>query len=161
MLAVSGRLDRSAGGTLLKANPRQYVTSTANRNYEGYAVPRRSVYLPIVRSAVFDVLQTLDFPDPSVPAGQRATTTIPTQALLMLNSTLVQESATALATSIQAASTDDTERIGLAYRKIFGRAPSAAEITRVQAYLAGADREQAWMGLCRTLLASNEFVFVD
>ena len=100
MLAVSGQLDRTMGGTLLKATPRQYVTSTANRNYDGYSHPRRSVYLPVVRSAVYDVFQTFDFPDPSVPNGQRTATTIPTQALFMLNSALADQTAEALAKSV-------------------------------------------------------------
>jgi len=173
MLAVSGLLDRTIGGSLLKATPRQYVTSTASRNYESYDLPRRTVYLPVVRSAVYDVLQTLDFPDPSVPAGQRPTTVVPTQALFMLNGTLVDRAAEAFARSVLAASGDDPARVAEAYRRAFGRAPTTAELDRVATYLtrseaaadaalAPADRRvRAWRGLCRVLLASNEFVFVE
>jgi cytochrome c553 len=173
MLAVSGLLDRTMGGTLLKATPRQYVTSTANRNYEGYALPRRSVYLPVVRSAVFDVLQTLDFPDPSVPNGQRTATTIPTQALFMLNGALADQTAEALAKSVLAVKGDDAARVHEAYRRVFARDPTAAEVEKVLAYLkksedatdpkltADQSKLRAWRGLCRVLLASNEFVFVE
>ena len=173
MLAASGLLDRTLGGTLLKATPRQYVTGTANRNYEDYSYPRRSVYLPVIRSAVYDVLQTLDFPDPSVPNGQRATTTIPTQALFMLNSRLADQTAEALAKSVLEVKGDDAARVQEAYRRALTRAPSPVEIETVLAYLkkseATADpkltpesrRLAAWRGLCRVLLASNEFVFVE
>jgi hypothetical protein len=173
MLSVSGLLDRTMGGTLLKANPRQYVTSTANRNYEGYATPRRSVFLPVVRSAVYDVLQTLDFPDPSVPNGQRVATTIPTQALLLLNSKLADQTAEAFAKAVLATEGDDAACAREAYRRAYGRTPTAGELEKVLAYLkkseeaadpklSGNDRRLlAWRGLCRVLLASNEFVFVE
>jgi hypothetical protein len=173
MLAVAGLLDRKAGGTLLAAGPRQYVTGTGSRNYEGYAHDRRSVYLPVVRSAVYDVFQTLDFPDPSAPGGQRVATTVPTQALLMLNSALADQTAEALATSVVGVKGGETARVREAYRRVLGRTPTAAELDRVLAYLkmsegaadpsltAEARRLRAWRGLCRVLLASNEFVFVE
>ncbi|MBM3982249.1 MAG: DUF1553 domain-containing protein [Planctomycetes bacterium] len=173
MLAVSGLLDRTAGGTLLKATPRQYVTGTGSRNYDGYAAPRRSVYLPVVRSAVYDVFQTLDFPDPSVPNGQRVATTIPTQALLLLNSALADQTAAAFAKAVLAVEGDEAARVRTAYNRAYGRAPTAAELDTVLAYLKGSEgaadpkataderRLRAWRGLCRVLLASNEFVFVE
>ncbi|HEY1188226.1 MAG TPA: DUF1553 domain-containing protein, partial [Gemmata sp.] len=173
MLAVSGLLDRTAGGTLLKANPRQYVNSTGSRNYNGYAVPRRSVYLPIIRSGVYDVLQTLDFPDPSVPNGQRVATTIPTQALFMLNGQLADQTAEALAKLALAAEGDDSARVREAFQRAYGRAPTTGEVEKVLVYLQrslevadvklapDARKLRAWRGLCRVLLASNEFVFVE
>ncbi len=173
MLAVSGLLDRTMGGTLLKATPRQYVTGTGNRNYEGYAHNRRSVYLPVIRSAVYDVFQTLDFPDPSVPSGQRTATTVPAQSLFMLNSTLADQSTEAFAKAILTIKGDDTHRVRESYHRAYGRAPTAQEEARVLAYLqkseeaaeprltAEGNRLRVWRGLCRVLLASNEFVFVE
>jgi hypothetical protein len=173
MLATSGLLDRKLGGTLLTVPNRQYVTSTANRNYEAYSEPRRSVYLPVIRSAVYDVLQTFDFPDPSVLNGSRATTTIPTQALMLLNSPLADRSAESLAKSVLAMPGDDTDRIREAYRRVLGREPTKRELERIAEYLekseqaAGAKQPtdarqlQAWRGFCRVLMASNEFVFVE
>jgi hypothetical protein len=173
LLAVSGRLDRTMGGSLLTVPNRQYVTGTGNRNYEGYASTRRSVYLPVIRSAVYDVLQTFDFPDPSVPNGQRATTTIPTQALMLLNSPFADQSAEALAKSLLALPCDDAGRVREAYRRVYGRTPTSAELDKVTAYLRKSEqaadpkftpesrRLQAWRGLCRVLFASNEFVFVE
>jgi len=172
MLAISGLLDRTMGGTMLKANPRQYVNGTGGKRYDGFDSPRRSVYLPIIRSGVYDVLQTLDFPDPSVPNGQRNTSTIPTQALLLLNSSLADKTSEALASSVLS-SGDDASRVDEAYRRTLGRAPTTIEIEKVLTYLkkseatadpkVGADQRRllAWRGLCRVLLASNEFIFVE
>jgi hypothetical protein len=131
------------------------------------------VYLPIVRSAVYDVLQTLDFADPSVPNGKRSATTIPTQALLMLNSTLADRTSEAFAKSLLEVKGDDAGRIREGYRRAFGREPSSKESEKLLAYLQksvevadpklSTDEKllKAWRGLCRVLFASNEFVFVE
>ena len=135
MLAVAGMIDRTMGGTLLNAKPRDYVNSTGSRNYNGYENSRRSVYLPIIRSGVYDVLQTLDFPDPSVLNGQRNTSTIPTQALLLLNSSLADKTSQALAMSILGAKSETSARIAEAYRRTLGRAPTTLETDKVLTYL--------------------------
>ena len=56
MLQVSGKIDLRMFGTQLTTKNRAYVTSTANVNPDVYSGYRRSIYLPVVRSAVYDVL---------------------------------------------------------------------------------------------------------
>ncbi|MGD9856804.1 MAG: DUF1549 domain-containing protein, partial [Planctomycetaceae bacterium] len=80
ILAASGNLDLTMGGSLLPTENRKYVTSTANVDPVTYQSNRRSLYLPVVRSAVYDVLQAFDFADPSVLSGQRRSTTVAPQA---------------------------------------------------------------------------------
>ncbi|MFM7150056.1 MAG: DUF1553 domain-containing protein, partial [Gemmataceae bacterium] len=172
MLAVSGLLERTMGGSMLTIPNRAYVTGTGNKNYEDYQSRRRSLYLPVVRSAVYDVLHTLDFPDPSVPSGQRASTTLPTQGLLMLNSPVADAAAEAWARSLLAAHSSEEARVRHAMRQVHGRTPTPAEQERIRRFLdqaeqagsvaqASAARPRAWRGLCRVLLAGNEFIFVD
>ena len=167
LLATSGLLDRTMSGSLLTVGNRKYVNDTGSRNYEGYSSTRRSVYLPVIRSAVYDVFQTFDVPDPSVPNGKRPTTTIPTQALMLLNSTIVDRSAEAFAKSLLKREGDDAARIQTAYRQAFGRAATTAEAERILAYLkrsgdaTEATRLSAWRGFCRVLFASNEYIFVE
>lgn len=167
LLATSGLLDRTMSGSLLTVGNRKYVNDTGSRNYEGYSSTRRSVYLPVIRSAVYDVFQTFDFPDPSVPNGKRPTTTIPTQALMLLNSAIVDRSAEAFSKSLLKRGGDDAARIQAAYRQALGRAAATAEIERVLAYLkksgdaTEAKRLSAWRGFCRVLFASNEYIFVE
>ena len=173
MLAVAGLLDRAAGGSLLGVGNRKYVTDTGNKQYEGYTSTRRTVYLPVIRSAGFDVLQSLDFPDPSVTAGKRTTTTVPTQALLMLNSPLADQAAGGLAESLLTLPGDDGGRIREGYRRAWNRQPTDRESEKIVAYLANSERAgesgespekrrlRSWRGFCRVLFASNEFVFVE
>jgi cytochrome c553 len=163
LFATAGTLDRTPGGTLLTVPNRQYVTSTGNRNYDGYQSTRRAVYLPVVRSAVYDVFQTFDFPDPSVPNGTRAATTIPTQALMFMNGAVTDRAAESFAKAVLAKPGDDSTRIRSAYRTAFGRDATTTEVETVLAYLkkSGANQLQAWRGFCRVLFASNEFMFVE
>ncbi len=174
LLAVSGRLENAMGGTLLPTPNRGYVTGTANFFPQIYNSNRRSVYLPVVRSALYEVYQVFDFAEPSVLNGKRDSTTIATQALFMLNSKLVAEQARELASRLIALSDqENSARVRQAYRVVFQREPSSAEITRAEEFVRdfGASAETsgspedrqiaAWRGFCRTLLAANEFLFVE
>ncbi len=85
------------GGTLLENKNHSYVTSTASANDVNYQSRRRSIYLPVVRSSVYEVFSAFDFADPSTSNGKRPTTTVAPQALFMMNSPLVQAESRAMA----------------------------------------------------------------
>ena len=126
LLAISGRLDLALGGTTITLREREYVTGTGSRKTT-YNSPRRTVYLPILRSAVYDVLQAFDFADPSTLEGNRASTTVAPQALFMMNGELVTESVAALAKSLlDRSEPDDTARVQVAYAAVLGRLRRAA-----------------------------------
>ena len=55
-------------------------------------MPRRSVYIPVVRSSMYEMFQAFDLPDPSTPNGDRNSTVVAPQALFMMNATLVLKS---------------------------------------------------------------------
>ena len=175
LLFVSGRLDETPGGTLLPTANRAYVTSTANVNPAIYSSQRRSIYLPVVRSALFEVFTAFDFADPSTLNGQRDQTTVAPQALFMMNSEFVLTQSRSLAEQLLARSDLDTPgRITRLYELAYSRPPTTTEVTRGTAYLArlrtartlsGAatvDIElPVWTSLCRAVLAANEFVYVE
>ena len=120
--------------------------------------PHRSVYLPVVRSHVYDFLTLLDFPNASTPVGNRNTTTVPTQALLMLNNPFLIEQAKKLATTAQ------TGPLNNLYIKLFARPATPKETEWANDFLKRYGKRQgdsaAWTALCQTLLISNEFVHV-
>lgn len=172
VLALGPGLDTSMGGTLLKVKNRAYVTGSNTNITDEFDNHRRSVYLPVVRSSVYEVLQALDFPDPAVSNGDRNTTTVAPQALFMMNSSLVDTSTLALATSLIAM--NPSGRIDRAYSVIMGRVPNEREILGAQAYTqqvnvaassAGVPIDDAelvaWQSFCRVLLSSNEFFYVE
>jgi len=151
------------------------VTSTANVNPVVYDSQRRSIYLPVVRSALYEVFQAFDFADPSVTGSKRETTTIAPQALFMMNSQLVAEQAQALASSLlEDPALDDAGRVRRIYELCYSRPPSPEDTQRALHYVAryisaqedrpgekDDARVRAWHSLVRAIVASNEFVYVE
>ncbi|MCX6368656.1 MAG: DUF1549 domain-containing protein [Armatimonadetes bacterium] len=171
ILAVTGTLDKTLGGTLLTFRPRQYVTSTANADPVKYDSRRRAVYLPVVRSALYDVYTAFDFGDPTVMNGDRPSTTVAPQALFMLNSSVVL-SATKAQSEVLLKDTalDDEARVRSLYLTCYGRPATTAEVLRAFDFLARFEaayakapnpRQSAWQSLCKSLIAANEFLYVD
>jgi hypothetical protein len=131
LLAVSGQLDRTMGGTLLTMKNREYFFDHTSKDNTRYESRRRSIYLPVVRNHLYDGFQLFDFGDATVPEGSRPTTTVAPQALFMLNSDLVMDAANALASlTLKEGGAEDRSRLSYLYRRIFARAPSAAESAR-------------------------------
>lgn len=174
LLAIGGDLDTTMRGSLLPTENRKYVTSTANINVDVYNTPRRTVYLPIVRSALFDYLTAFDFGDPSSMSGQRDRTTVAPQALFLMNSELVAKESESLAKSLLAQRGDDAGRIANAFERFYSRPPTESEvassiefITTYETGLAskGIAPEQlralAWKAFCRAMMATNEFLYVN
>ncbi len=171
LLAVSGQLDATLGGSLLKLKNRDYFFDHTSKDLTTYDSRRRSLYLPIVRNNVFDLFQLLDFPDPAVSSSARATTVVAPQALLMLNSEFVLQSAADFADRILSESDDDDQRLARLYVMAYGREASTDErkadhqfLTNVTQSLNDPDanqrRRQAWSTLCQVILAGNEFIYV-
>jgi cytochrome c553 len=175
IFAVAGTLDRTMGGSLLKTPNFGYVTNDQSGNGAQYDSPRRAIYLPVIRNAVYDVFQVFDFVEPSFPNGARASTTVAPQALFLLNGQLVLDQAEALSKQLLAnEALDDTGRLKSVYLRAFGRPAEPDEITKAQTYIqayasrlaqkepdAARRRQLAWQSFCQILFASNEFVYVN
>jgi len=168
VLAVSGQLDRTMGGSILPLKNREYVFDHTSKDMTRYESKRRSIYLPVIRNHVYDVFQIFDFGDGAIPEGNRPTTTVAPQALFMMNSSLVMDAADALAKDVLAKpGLDDAGRIRVLYTRLYGRPAAVAEVSRgrellVRLRAAGAESEiQAWGQLSHTLLQANEFIFLN
>jgi len=137
-------------------NPSPEAIAKNRKIYESF--PHRTVYLPVVRSHVYDFLTLLDFPNAATPVGNRGTTTVPTQALLMLNNPFVLRQAEKLAVATRNQSLDDL------YLKLFARSATSNEKEWVAYFLkrVAIDKNEAaaWAALCQTLLISNEFLHI-
>lgn len=173
ILAVSGKLDRTMGGSMLKVPNRQHVFDHTSMDGTRYDTPRRSVYLPLVRNNLYDVFPLFDATDAAVPSGDRATTTVAPQALFLMNSDFVRRACDALADRLLDAKEDDVARVRRLYAITFGREPSERERARAQSLLAEFDkvlqangldaiqrRHDSWAYLGQTLVAANEFLYI-
>ena len=174
LLAIGGDLDTTMSGSLLPTVNRKYVTSTANINVNIYNTPRRTVYLPIVRSALYDYLTAFDFGDPSSMSGQRDRTTVAPQALFLMNSELVAKESATLAKSLLTQRGDDAGRITEAFERFYSRPPTDSEVSSsiefITVYERGLAsqgiapeqlREMSWKAFCRAMMSTNEFLYVN
>jgi cytochrome c553 len=99
--------------------------------------PRRSVYLPLLRGVTPLALEAFDPVEQTLVTGNRDATTVPGQALYLLNSPFVRRQSLALGDRLLAdGGATDAGRIQLAYRLTLGRSPSEKEVERARAYLA-------------------------
>lgn len=166
-LAVSGQLDlvppqgspvmNHGDGDIGRGNGRGGLKAESRK---------RSVYLPIVRDMVPDILDLFDFAEPSLVVAERDVTNVPSQALFMLNSPFIYSQSAALAQSLEA-ETDASRRITTAYLRTLARLPSPAEQQRAEQFIAkltatpGSKSAAAWTTFTQALLASAEFRFLN
>ena len=170
LLEVSGRLDRQTGGAPLKLKTINLSPEILNQQQKHYdASNRRTIYLPVLRTNVYDFLTLFDFANPDLPTGNRVTTTVPTQAMLMMNSPLVKDVAARVAhnTLNNVTLSNDAERIKSVYRTLYSRPPTKAEITIATRFIAECiaaldtpDTQVVWTRLSHALLAGNEFLYL-
>lgn len=121
----------------------------------------RSVYLPVPRNAVPDALTVFDFAEPSAVNGSREVTTVPSQALFILNNEFVATQARRLADRLRPL--PEAQRVAAAFKLAFARLPSAAEARAAQRFFADFPRleNDALTSFCRALLGSAEFRSID
>jgi uncharacterized protein DUF1549/uncharacterized protein DUF1553/cytochrome c len=112
LLFVSGALDTKIAGPSSPLTP---------------FFDRRTVYGKVSRYKLDEFLQLFDFPSPNLSAEKRFTTSVPLQRLFFMNSDFMQQQGELLARRI-ANEPNNTARIQKAYRLIFGRAPTDAEV---------------------------------
>jgi hypothetical protein len=91
---------------------------------------RRTVYGYVDRLNLANVYRAFDFAGPDMHAPQRYTTTVPQQALFLMNNPFVMDQAQALAARPEIAGEEDPEqRVQRLYRAVYGRAATAKEVT--------------------------------
>jgi hypothetical protein len=133
----------------------------------------RSVYLPILRGLVPEILQTFDAPDPNLIVGQRDVTTVAPQALFMMNNPFVLAQANQMARRVLGTrGLNPDARIHLAYRFALGRVATEREKADIKRYLESYSKSvqsadpkgnpelAAWASFCQTLFASGEFRYL-
>jgi len=163
MLAVSGLLDTARRpGSLVAELDGQSVSligfnAKLPKDLDGSH--QRSIYLPVIRDHLPDVLEQFDVANPSLVTGDRDVTNVPLQALYLLNGPFVQEMAAALAKRVESA----PNRVRRAFELCFNRSPDAHEVALAEKFLQNApgDDSKRFTAYCQALLCSAEFRFAD
>ncbi len=126
MLAVAGRLDTKLGGRPVD------VASPPWSN-------RRTIYGKIDRQDMPGIYQIFDFASPDVSTGERPRTTVPQQALFVMNSPFAFEQARAIIAREEMRKLQDPDaRLNVLFGTVLGRKPTLDDRRAAKAFLAEA-----------------------
>jgi Protein of unknown function (DUF1553)/Protein of unknown function (DUF1549) len=168
MLAVSGELDARIGGH--HSPTRRTPEGTVEVDEANPDARRRSVYLQQRRTQVATLLELFDAPAIATTCSVRNTSTVPVQALALLNSDFARRRAKALAQRLfKEGGAENGARLVFGFRLAFGRVCQDEERAAAMRFLekqqklypAKEAEEKAWTDLCQMLLASNSFLYVE
>jgi hypothetical protein len=174
ILAVSGRLNLKAGGPGIYPPIPQEVLAGQSVPGSGWGqsspdeAARRSIYVHVKRSLLVPILAQHDMADTDSSCAARFTTTVPTQALGMLNGEFVNEQAEQFAERLEREAPADTQaQIIRGIRLTTLRQPTDNEVRQDGQFVlklqeqAGMTAHKALVQYCLLLLNANEFVYLD
>jgi hypothetical protein len=166
LLSVSGQLDLTMGG-------RSVPLLTEPFSF------RRSVYGFIDRQNLPGLMRIFDFAAPDSSSPQRHQTTVPQQALFLMNSAFLRDRAITVADRIDAelkvngTLNSAAARIDAVYWRLFSRPATLEDIDLGAGYIGEPERSATretsdgsayltvWQEYVQALLLSNDFMFVD
>ena len=135
---------------------------------------RRSVYIPILRDNVPEALELFDFAEPSLVTGSRDGTSVPSQALYLMNNPQVMKLAESFSEKLAKGTKTDSERVNAAFQLAFGRPATATETKAATLFIEKftkaemmssrkkADVERAaWAAFAQALFSAAEFRYLD
>lgn len=131
LLAATGQLDRTIGGPPVKLTTAPYTK-------------RRTLYGHVDRQNLPGLFRTFDFASPDTHCPKRHQTSVPQQALFLLNGDFVMAQAVQVVArrDVQQANSD-AERVRRLYRAIYGRGPTAAELRIATAFIAKSSKRSS------------------
>ena len=176
VLAVGGNLNLQAGGPpYFLPVPDQVLKSVSKGdwvvNQEGPAVWRRGVYSYYKRGLKYPMFEVFDAPDENVTCEGRVVSTVPTQALTLLNNEFVIGQSKAFAERVlRIAGPEQQSQIRVAFRIALSREPSPKEMEENVAFLnrqmaaqakSANPALEALTDLCDIIINLNEFLYIN
>ena len=170
MLAVAGTINLSPRPASLAAEVKTHSVSIIGfdksipSDLDGTTY--RSIYLPVFRENLPDVLSLFDFAEPSLVVGKRAETNVPPQALYLMNSEFVYDQAKSFAARVMESGAADREaRIHRAFQLCYNRDPDSTELAMSNRFFEqaepGTEEDILTTRFCQALFASPEFRIAD
>ena len=171
MLSVSGRLNLQMYGPSVEV----FITPFMEGRGRPSSGPldgagRRSVYLRVRRNFLSPLMTAFDTPNPAVTMGDRGTSNVPAQALILLNDPLVAELSHVWARRLLAAQDrSPRDRVVQMYREALGRPPDETEINAALEFAGSqsttpedrAAEESIWADFAQVLINTKEFIYIE
>ncbi len=156
ILSTTGKLNRKLGGATVKPGTK----TEYGYKFEGN---RRSIYTPVFRNTLPEIMQVFDFADPNLVTGKRTTSSVPTQALFLMNNTFVLRQAEVAATRLlEERSGNNETRVKYAYQLTLGRNPNQQEEQIILRFLEETtDTGKAWAHVFQSLFSSLDFRYLN
>ena len=170
VLAVTGTLNRALYGPS--------VTPFISPYQDGRGKPesgpldsqgRRSIYIKVQRNFINPMFLAFDYPVPVLTRGRRTVSTVPSQALILMNNEFVARQVERWADREIAASEDRVERIKTMFLRAFGRPAEQSEIADAEEFMeeqlhlygtTNRDDYRSWADFGHVLINSKEFIFI-
>ena len=171
ILAVSGKLNLKLGGPGIKPRIRADLLDASQRNKwpvldkETPEQWRRSIYIYVKRQLLMPSMELFDAPTTTDSCALRLQSTVPTQALVLMNDDFVEDQAHYLAQRATADTGGDTTRaITRLFMLALSHGPSASRLQQALVFVrrreAESDHSQAIADLAHVMLNSSEFVSI-
>lgn len=172
VLAVSGKLNGKLGGPGIKPRIRAELLDASQRNKwpvlanEGAEHWRRSIYVYVKRQLLMPSMELFDAPTTTDSCALRTQSTVPTQALVLMNDEFIEEQSGYLARRAKAEADDALPQIvERLFMLTFSRKPTEQRLQQSLDFLRdraqAGDSETALKDLSHVLLNSSEFVYIE
>jgi mono/diheme cytochrome c family protein len=161
MLAVGGNINLAVGGEpIFPYIPKEILAGQYRGKWinspDGPDAWRRGVYVYQRRSLPYPMFDTFDHPDMNVTAGARHVSTVPTQALTLLNNPFVVDEAARFASRIREQATNLESQVAAGYRIALGRPPTQQEFAIGTELI----RKQSLDSFAHVVLNLDEFMYM-
>jgi cytochrome c553 len=172
LLALAGNLDRTLYGPSVTPHISHYQDGRGKPAESGPldGHGRRSIYVQVRRNFLTPMFLAFDYPLPTSTIGRRNVSTVPSQALLLMNNEFVRQQAEKWARLEMSREPDTRKRIENMFIAAFGRSAREDEIREAAVFLREqrarhgiarqADHLRVWADLAHVLVNSTEFIFV-
>jgi hypothetical protein len=170
ILAASGSLDLTTYGPSVRPHISPYQDGRGKPESGPLdGAGRRSVYLEVRRNFITPLFLAFDYPLPSTTVGRRSVSTVPSQALMLMNNAFVAAEASRWAARALSEHKDRKARLDSMFLCAYGRLPDATDRAQIADFLdqqaarypgGTAEDARVWADLAHVIFNSKEFIFV-
>jgi hypothetical protein len=125
---------------------------------------RRSIYIQVRRNFMTPLFVAFDYPTPISAIGSRTVSTVPSQALMMMNNEFIAQQAARWAEHVMASVPDPGARVQQMYTTAFARPAEAQEVASILAFVNNRQsraESAVWTDVAHVLFNSAEFLYVQ